>query len=81
MREVVVRGIVEVMNDQQLTRRSHSLHTAINRLSEAREQRDQSSDVLELTGGSDRLELDTSQSPRHRRGLFTFGERGQEAVR
>jgi hypothetical protein len=77
LRNVVVQGIVMVMDDQQLQQRSRSLHDALDRLSAARDMRGGTIPVVDLRDGD---EPETTRTGR-RRGLFRFAERARDAVR
>jgi hypothetical protein len=81
LREVVVHGIVEVMDDHQLNERTHSLHNALGRLSAARELRGLPEE-LPANGGSLAIEETppVRRAQRTRSGLFSFGERGRRSL-
>ena len=79
MREVVIHGIVEVMNDRQIADRSESLGAALGRMSVARDER---SPITTLDASFDQaadLYAEADRRPMRRR-LFSFGERGRSAL-
>lgn len=77
MREVVIHGIVEVMNDRQLADRGTSLHDALARMKERRGERSEPTPANLTFGVRTEPVLD---EPRRRNGLFRFGDRGRDAL-
>lgn len=75
MREVVIRGIVEVMNERQMEERARSLHDAVGRMSEARARR--GADVV-LADLAEPSLLDAATTRRRR--MFGFADRARAAV-
>jgi hypothetical protein len=73
VKEIVVQGVVEVMNERQIAERQAGLSRALGRLSRVRSQRtgtmpaafERAVDVLE---------------PVHERSLFGFGDRARNAI-
>ena len=84
MREVVIRGIVEVMNDRQMEDRSQSLRAAMDRMSAKRGSRPVPVATLEVTppveaGPEAEGGLVLRGEPRRRRGIFRFSDRARAA--
>lgn len=81
MREFVVRGIVEVMDDRQLTDRTRGMSAALTRLSRARAERG----PVDL-GVLHVIDFDASDAgmvdddPRGRRRFFRFRDRARRAL-
>lgn len=76
MRELVIHGIVEVMNERQMEARTKSLHGAIERMSVARQAR--GGEIADIEFGFESV-LD-EHSRKNRRRIFRFGDRARRAV-
>lgn len=81
MREVVIHGIVEVMNDRQIADRSEGLGAALGRMSAVRDERAPVTTMdSRFDPEADPFASDDAPTPRRRR-FFSFGERARAAVR
>ncbi|MCW2928977.1 MAG: hypothetical protein JWM86_2945 [Thermoleophilia bacterium] len=82
LHEQRIRGIVEVMGDEQTQQRSEGLGSALQRLSAAREARGPVGvlDPFEIVPAEERLAVSESPRAMRRRGLFRFSERARDAV-
>jgi hypothetical protein len=67
------------MDDRQFDQRQESLHQAIGRLSMARELRGGVVDLLDRRDDTFELRIDP-ETPKRRRGLFSFGDRARRSV-
>jgi hypothetical protein len=76
LQEVVIRGIVEVMDEREMDARSDGLHSAIERLSAARAQR---TEVAVLDFGLETV-LDGGRPSDRKRRLFRFSDRARRSV-
>jgi hypothetical protein len=80
LREVVIHGIVEVMNERQVADRTESLGAALSRMSSAREERNPITTLDARFGlDADPFAVDEPAAPRRR--LLGFGDRARAAVR
>lgn len=74
MRKVVIHGIVEHLDEQQIAARSQSLHAALQRMTVSRELRDISA------AAEERPIFEREELNERRRRIFHFGLRARRAV-
>lgn len=76
MRKIVIHGIVEVMNEEQIKERSEGLRGALSRISNVRDQREQLAAKREEVAPK----RESILARRRQRDVFSFTNRARGSV-